>query len=235
MNLLTRSLLAALMLGASLVQAQESNAAKQAEAKAAKVPQLAFSGFLGDYGKLRPVEGRRGLLLYIDKTVDFAPYSKVMFDPVEVVLVPNPNYNGARPDVLKQMSDSVLQAFIRYLEPDYEVVGGTGPDVLRVRMAITGLQLVRPDPTLFDLIPLKMIVRAGRAAVDKGPRRAEFSAEFEVLDARGKRAAAAVVSRIGDERLNQGSQLTWADVDAITDYWGRNFRNGLDKLRGVQP
>jgi hypothetical protein len=233
MTILTRSLLAALILGTSLAQAQESNAAKKAEA--ANTPQLAYSGFLGDYSGLRPVVGHKGLLKYINPETDFKPYTKVMFDPVEVYLVPNPKYKGARPDVLKQMTDDVLQAFIRNLEPDYQVVAETGPDVLRVRMAITGLQLVRTDVSGFDFLPIKAAFNAGRAVAGRSPRHAEFSAEFEVLDAQGKRAAAAVVTRAGDKTLKQGAQLTWADVDAITDYWGKNFRHELDTLRGVQP
>jgi len=233
MTILTRSLLAALILGTSLAQAQESNAAKKAEA--ANTPQLAYSGFLGDYSGLRPVVDHKGLLKYINPETDFKPYTKVMFDPVEVYLVPNPNYKGARPDVLKQMTDDVLQAFIRNLEPDYQVVAETGPDVLQVRMAITGLQLVRTGVTGFDFLPIKAAFNAGRAVAGRSPRHAEFSAEFEVLDAQGKRAAAAVVTRTGDKTLKQGAQLTWADVDAITDYWGKNFRHELDTLRGVQP
>jgi hypothetical protein len=235
MTFLTRSLLAAMCLGGGLVQAQESNAARQAEARAAEVPELAYSGFLGDYSKLRPVIGRKGLLRYVNPAVDFKPYTKVTFDPVEVVLVPNPDYQGVRPDVLKEMTDNVLQAFIRELEPDYQVVSATGPDVLEVRMAITGLQLVKTDATLFDILPVKAALNAGRAVAGKSPRRAELSAEVEVLDAQGRRAAAAVVTRAGDKTLQQGADLTWSDVDAITAYWAKNFRHDLDAARGVQP
>ncbi len=235
MTFLTRSLLVALCLGGGLVRAQESNAARQAEARVARAPELAYSGFLGDYSKLRPVAGRKGLLRYANPAVDFKPYTKVMFDPVEVVLVPNPNYRGARPDVLKEMTDNLLQAFIRELEPDYQVVSSTGPDVLEVRMAITGLQLVKTSMTPFDFIPIKAAINTGRAVAGKSPRRAELSAEVEVLDAQGRRAAAAVVTRAGDKTLEQGADLTWRDVEAITAYWAKNFRHDLDAARGVQP
>jgi hypothetical protein len=68
--------------------------------------------------------------------------------------------------------------------------------------------------------------------VAAGKRVAEMQAEIEVLDAQGKRVAAATVTRKGDEKLPQGSQVSWSQLSAIGKYWGNNLRTRLDELRG---
>lgn len=191
-----------------------------------------FSGFLGDYSKLQPAKDREGTLLYIDRSADYRGYTKVMFDPVEVYLTPNPDYKGLQPDTLKRMTDNVLASFMRALEPDYQVVSEPGPDVLRVRTAITGVELVKPPMKPTDVIPMKFLYKAATGKLSSVVP--EMSAEVEVLDPRGRRLAAAAVTRKGDQSLKQGEQVTWKELDAISDYWAKGFRQRLDELRGVQ-
>jgi hypothetical protein len=191
------------------------------------------SGFLGDYSKLAAVADRPGTMLYLDKSGDYRAYTKVMFDPVEVILVPNPEYKGIQPDALKRMTDSFLSAFSKSLAPDYQVVAAPGPDVLRVRMAITGVQPAPTDMSATDFIPIKAIFNAARAAGGGSPRVAEMTGEMEVLDAQGKRIAAATATRKGEATLAQGAQVTWKEMDPIVQYWAKGFRQRLDELRGV--
>jgi hypothetical protein len=199
-------------------------------AQASKSP---VSGFLGDYSKLTAVADRPGIMLYLDKSGDYRAYTKVMFDPVEVVLVPNPDYKGVQPDALKRITDSFGAAFKKVLAPDYQVVSAPGPDVLRVRTAITGVQPAPTDMSAADFIPIKALFNTARAASGGSPRVAEITAEIEVLDAQGKRIAAATATRKGGATLAQGAQVTWKDLDPIAQYWAKNFRQRLDELRGV--
>jgi len=198
---------------------------------AANKPQ--FSGFLSDYSKLQPAEDREGVWNSINKTADYSGYSKIMFAPVEVYLVPNPDYKGLQPDVLKQMTDNFQDSFTRALSPAYQIVNEPGPDVLTVRAAITGVQLVSPSLKATDLIPLKALFNLGRSATGNAPVVAELTGEMEVLDANGNRVAAAVATRKGDKTLSQGEKVTWDDLQAITDYWAKSFRERLDQLRGA--
>ena len=105
--------------------------------------------------------------------------------------------------------------------------------MLRVRTAITGIQLVKPPKGVIDFLPIKAICNVGREAVGVGPRVADMSAEMEVLDPSGKRVAAATATRKGDQRLEQGEKVTWKDLKSINDYWAKGFRQRLDELRGV--
>jgi len=223
MKFALKAVLLSLALIAGPVIAQENAAAK---------PQ--YSGFLGDYSKLQPAKDREGIALFLDRSRDYKGYTRLVFDPPEVVLTPNPDYKGIQPDALKRMTDAVQASFRRALEPAYQVVNAPGPGVLRVRIAITGVQMVKPPLNPTDFIPVKAVFNLGRSAAGSAPQVAEMTAEMEVLDESGVRVAAAVATRKGDKSLPQGEQVTWKDLDPIAAYWARGFRQRLDELRNVR-
>jgi hypothetical protein len=211
--------------------AQSSPSAAPAKAQPAKVN----SGFLSNasYAKLKPVEGVDGAMRYVDKSIDIRPYTKILLDPVQVYLAPNPEYKGLQPDALKRMTDAFQAAFVDAVSSGYQVVTAPGPDVLRVRLAITGVQPVSPGLTPIDFLPIKALFNAGRAAAGAEPRVAEISAEIEVLDPNNRQVAAAVATRKSDKTLEQGSNIRWSDLQPIVVSWAKTFRQGLDTARGV--
>ena len=192
------------------------------------------SGFLADYSKLRPVEGKEGIQRYLDRSTDLKHYAKVFIDPVQVVLSSDPEgYKGVQPDVLKRIADSFNTAFVNAVSTGYQVVNAPGPDVLRVRLAITGIQPVPTPLGVTDFIPIKAVFNAGRAAAGAAPRVAEISAEIEVLDGQGRPVAAAVATRKSDATLPQNDRVTWNDLSPIVNSWAKQFRQGLDEMRGM--
>lgn len=198
-------------------------------------PTTTQSGFLGDYSQLKPAPDREGVMLYVDRNTDFKPYTKLMFDPVQVLVTQPKDQPPVPPDVVQRIGAQMQQSLQRALAPEYQVVSQPGPDVLRVRSAITGLEAAKPPAGAVDYLPFKAVYNVGREAAGGGPRVAEIKAELEVLDPSGKRVVAATVTRRGDKRLPQGDQITWEALPPITDYWARNFRARLDELRGVKP
>ena len=198
-------------------------------------PPASQTGFLGDYSQLQPASDREGVMLYVDRTVDLRPYTKLMFDPVQVLVTPAPDQAQLPPDVLARIGGQFQDSLQRELAPDYQVVSVPGPDVLRVRSAITGIQPAKPQAGAMDYVPIKALYNVGREAAGAGPRVAEMQAEVEVLDPAGRRVVAATVTRKGEQRLPQGEQITWESLQPITAYWAKNFRTRLDQLRGVAP
>ena len=201
----------------------------QGESKQKSGP--AYSGFLNDYSQLKPAPDREGVMLYVNRSVKYAKFTKVLLRPIEVYVAPTAEYKGVRPDVLQRMTDNFAASFKKALTPGYEVVTAPGPDVLEVRMAITGVHPVKPGLTPVDFLPIKAVFNIGRAAAGAAPEVAELSAEMELLDSSGSRLAAAVANRKGDKNLQQGEQITWAHLQEISDYWAKNFRQRLDELR----
>lgn len=206
-------------------------AAAGAWAEEDKPPQ--FSGFLKDYSQLHPAKDRESVWLYIDKSADYRPYTKIILDPVEVILTPNPDFKGVQPDTLKRMSDDFIASYKKALTPGYQIVTEPGPDVLRLRAAITNVQLVKTSIGVTDVLPIKIAFNVARSAAGASPRLAQMTAEMEVLDAQGHRAAAAVAVGTGKETVNEDQQVTSKELEAITDHWAKGFRQRLDELRGV--
>lgn len=190
------------------------------------------SGFLSDYSRLRPLEGVDGTYRYIDSSANLRPYNKVLIDPVQVFVTPDPEYKGVQPDVLKRMADAFRMEFVGAMLSGYHVVEKPGPDVLRVRLAITGVQPVKPDLGVTDFIPIKAVFNVARGAAGAAPRVAEMSAEAEILDANGQVVGAAVSTRQASRSLPQGEKITWADLQVIAAAWASGLRQQVDYARG---
>ena len=194
--------------------------------------QIAHSGFLSDYSKLRPLEGADGTFRYIDSSANLRPYNKILIDPVQVFVTPSPDYKGVQPDVLKRMADAFRMEFVGAMLSGYQVVEKPGPDVLRVRLAITGVQSVKPDLGVTDFIPIKAVFNVARDAAGGAPHVAEMSAEAEVLDANGRVVGAAVSNRKASKTLPQGEKISWADLQVIAATWAKGLRQQVDYARG---
>jgi hypothetical protein len=223
-----KQIIAGLLASLLLLSGCVSNAARPGQA-AASVPQ---SGFLSDYTVLKPVEGKPGSYRYIDKNTNFKPYGKVMIDPVQVFITPNAEYKGMQPEMLKRITDAFRTEFLGAMLSGYQIVEQPGPDVLRFRLAITGVNPVRPDMGVTDFIPVKAVFNVARAAAGEAPRVAEMSAELEVLDPTGKIVASAVSTRKGDKTLAQAEKITWTELQAVAAVWAKDLRQQLDQLRG---
>jgi len=193
------------------------------------------SGFLSDYSKLRPLEGADGTYRYIDSGANLRSYNKILIDPVQVFVTPSPDYKGVQPDVIKRMADAFRMEFVGAVLSGYQVVEKPGPDVLRVRLAITGVQPVKPDLGVTDFIPIKAVFNVARDAAGAAPHVAEMSAEAEVLDANGRVVGAAVSTRKAGKTLPQGEKITWADLQVIAATWAKGLRQQVDFARGYTP
>ena len=173
------------------------------------------SGFLVDYSQLTPGgEEGQAALRYIKPDADFKKYDSLMFDRVSVWLSPEAETRGVDPAVFKKMSDYFLNALIEAVKDGYTVVDQPGPNVMRVRAAIT------------DVEPSNPVAKA--VSVDNmGTGGAE--AEFELLDSMSsERLAAAVDRRRGGK---PASRAVWEDTKDVFDYWARRFRERLDEAR----
>ena len=194
-----------------------------------------YSGFLADYSKLHALPDHPGTLLYVDRSINLRPYTKIIIDPVQVFLSENLDYRGLQPEVLLRMTETLSSGFQKVMQSDYRVVTVAGPDVLRIRLAITNVHPVELPLKPTDFIPIKALFNVGRAAIGESPRLVELSAEIEVLDPAGRVVMSGVSTRQGDRTLAQGDKITWADLTPILTAWANRFRQSLNEARGVSP
>ena len=181
---------------------------------AGKMDDFEESGFLVDYSQLTPGGEDRAALTYVDPDVDFKKYDSLMFDRVSVWLSPEAENRDVDPAVFKKMSDYFRNALIEAVEDGYTVVDQPGPNVIRVRAAITD---VEPSDPVAKAVSVDNIGTGGAEA------------EIELLDSiSSERLAAAVDRRRGGK---PASRAVWEDTKDVFDYWARRFRERLDEVR----
>jgi len=189
------------------------------------------AGFLGDYSQLTPGEGDQAAMRYIKPGADFKAYDSVMFDRVTVWLSPEAKTRGLDPTILKEMADYYQNALVNAFKDGYKVVDQPGPNVLRVRAAITDIKPSHPvSNTLSSIIPVGIAVSAAtKATTGDNLGTGEAASEVEFLDSQSsERIAAMVDRRQGGKMAFRGS---WTDTKDAFDYWAKRFRERLDEAR----
>jgi hypothetical protein len=186
------------------------------------------SGFLDDYSQLAAVPDTPNTRRWVRKDFDFKPFQQIVIDPIEVWVNPASTYKGASPDMLKQMTDNFANSFKSALQSGYKVVDKPGPGVLRIRLAITGLTLEKPAFKPYQVLPILLIARAASSE-----KNVVLTAEMQVLDPDNKVVGAAVSVGTGDKTIDEKQNVTWKDIQSITDAWAKRLRAGLDEARGI--
>ncbi len=212
-----------------------------------------YVGFLSDYSKLQPVPNGDGAERYLNPNQNLKKYNKVMLDRIKVWYQDDADYKGIDPTELKALTDYFQNAIVKALEPTYPVVTQPGPDVLRVRVAITDLIPTKPELSVATLvIPYASVADLAAGAAGYSYL-GQTAIEAEFLDSRTNAVLAAYVDRqVGkkfDIDLSQGAApavqkgvssytkaySTWAYAEAAFDYWAGLLRKRLDEAHGRTP
>ena len=212
-----------------------------------------YVGFLSDYSRLQPDPDRQDADLYLKSDVNWKKYNKVMLDRIKVWYMDDADYKGIDPTQLKALTDYFQNAIVKALEPTYPVVTQPGPDVLRVRVAITDLIPTKPELSVATLvIPYASVADLAAGAAGYSYL-GQTAIEAEFLDSRTHAVLAAYVDRqVGkkfDIDLSQGATpaiqkgvssytkaySTWAYAEAAFDYWAGLLRKRLDEAHGRTP
>lgn len=211
-------------------------------------------GFLSDYSKLKPEGGDSDA--YVFKSAQgFAKYNKLMVDRIKIYLKEDAESKEIDPAELKELADYFHQAIVKAVEPAYPVVREAGPDVLRLRIAITDLVPNKPEASVVTLaVPFLWVGDAGAGAaqgnVGGTPFIGEVTVEAEALDSStSEQVGAYIETRIGKKyhvKLDKGvsdavttgvgdylkAYSTWAYTKQAMDHWAAKLRSRLDASRG---
>ena len=173
-------------------------------------------------------------MLWLKPGVDFSKYHHLMLDPVVFFFAPDSEYKGLDPQELKRLADSFKQQLVDSLKKRYPIVAVPGPDVARIRFAITDLRQNRPvlsdvnseEPTGLgrdDLKKRNYTSWAGSGAT---------AAELMVFDS----ATQDVVAAAKDDRpIGLKEKFTkWGSAEDAFKYWADRLRLFLDQAHGVK-
>lgn len=147
--------------------------------------ELKYSGFLGDYYKvLQPGPEGGAKERWLKPGVDFAKYNKFMVHSVIFFFADDSEYKGIDPEELKELADGFNKAILDAFKNKYPMVTEPGPDVARIRFAITGVKQTRPILSgVSSVLPVGLAI----SAIKKGSKGSwtgsgATSAEVMVLD-----------------------------------------------------
>jgi hypothetical protein len=211
-------------------------------------------GFLSDYSKLKPESGGEAYV-YRDSKADAAKYDKLMIDRIKIYLKEDAESKEIDPTAMKELADYFHQAIVKAVEGAYPVVRKPGPDVLRLRIAITDLVPNKPEASVVSLVvPFLWVGEAGAGAakgkVGSTPFVGEATVEIEALDSESHEQVAAFIetraAKKYDIDLQDGpgkavekgvggylkSYSTWAYTKQAMDHWAQLIRNRLDAAHG---
>jgi hypothetical protein len=124
------------------------------------------SGFLKDYSLLQRDPDDESLLWWEKEGVDWKRYKKLMIDRVVVYYNPAAENRQIEPDVLKELTDYFRTVVIEEVQDTYPVVDAPGPDVLRIRAAITDLIPANPFVNIVMTVGVAVPVDMGGASME---------------------------------------------------------------------
>ena len=163
--------------------------------------------------------------------IDFTKYKRLMLDPVIFFFAADSEYKGMDPQELKELADLFNRQLKDSLKEKYPIAKVPGPEIARIRFAITDLRQNRPGlsnvgPIGFGPTDLKMGLMkswAGSGAT---------SAELVVLDSMNNSPIAAARD---DQRIGLKERFTkWGSAEDAFKYWGDRLRLFLDQAREVK-
>ncbi len=194
------------------------------------------SGFLKDYSLMKPGTGDQAKMLYIKPDVNWAKYTKVYIEPVEL-------WKGDDKDSpLGKLGTEDQQLLINYfhtalsnaLSKDYTIVDQAGPDTLVLHGALTEAKKCRPVSNLVSsVVPMGMALSlVKRVIFGTGLGVGECQVEAEFTDGgTGQIVAEAMDRRAGTKALRTKFDGTFGDVKLCMDYWSTRCAFKLEKLR----
>jgi hypothetical protein len=204
-----------------------------ATTESAKTGQTAApKGFLGDYySNLAPGPEGGAKLRWLKPGVDFGKYNKVMLDSVIFFFADDSEYKGMDPQELKEIADAGNRQMVDILKGSYPIVADPGPDVVRIRTAITDLKQSRPVLSgITSVVPIGI----GLSLVKKGATGSwtgsgVTGAELMILDSMTND----VIAVAKDERSAGFTERfsKWGSAEEAFKFWAERIKLFLDSAR----
>ena len=194
-----------------------------------------YSGFLGDYYKyLEPGPEGGVKMRWMKPGVMFGKYNKFMVDSVIFFFADDSEYKGIDPNEMKELSDGFNQAIVEAFKDKYPIVAEPGPDVARIRIAITGVKSSKPVVSgITSILPVGLafsLVKKGAAGSWSGS--GATSAEAEILDSL---TSDVIIVAVDDRSAAFGERFSkWGSAQEAFKFWAGRLVGFIDNTRGMK-
>jgi hypothetical protein len=196
------------------------------------------STFLGDYAKdLQP--GPKGGVKerWLKPGVNFAKYNKVILEHVVFFFADDSQYKGIDSSELNQLAEQFDLAIVNALKGTYPIVTEPGPDVVRIRVAITDLKQSTPELGAVSTLTMVSPIGLGLNLIKKGATGSwtgsgSTSAEFLAFDSMTNQ----VIIAARDERSAGFTEryTKWGSAEETFKFWAERIKMVMDEAHGVK-
>ena len=193
------------------------------------------SGFLKDYSKLHKAadDTEATLVYFIPDKSKFKSYTKIWLEPVEIWRGEESDVKDLDKEDSEHMSQFLWSRLDEELRKDYKMTREAGPDVMRIRVAITeagkGIpfidNLTAAYPAAYVLSYGKKSIGGTESFVGKA------SIEGEITDSQTGELLAAGVDRRGGGKYAWKPLSRWEDAEQASTYWAKKMRWRFCTLR----
>lgn len=195
----------------------------------------AKTGFLGEYyAKLEPGPKDGAKMRWLKPGVDWAKYNKIMLDSVVFFFDDNSEYKGIEPNELKILADDFNKQLVDTLKGSYPVVAEPGPDVLRIRFAITDLKQSSPVMSgITTVVPVGLAISVvKKGATDAWVGSGATSADMMALDSLTNDVVAVAQD---DETAGFTERFSkWGSAEEAFKYWAERVKLYMDQAHGIK-
>jgi hypothetical protein len=165
------------------------------------------------------------LLRYISSDLKARGYNKVILDPVSYYPAPHET-DAVSKDILSKISNYFNDAFSQAAYSTVDLVTKPGENTLRIKMAITGVNIEDSKLAAYQYIPIAFLVTAASGGLSE--MTVKFQVEAEVVDSlTGEVLAAAVKSGVGEKLVNDKTALTLDNLKPLIDSWAQTMQKTL--------
>jgi hypothetical protein len=171
-------------------------------------------------------------LRWVRPGYNFAKYNKVMVDYVVFALAPDSNYKGIDAVEMKKLADAASKALVDALKEKHPVVSEPGPDVGRIKFAITDLSPSRPAVSaVSSVVPAAIGINIiEKAVTGEWAGSGMTKAEVLVLDSMTNEVIAAGYGNYSATMT--GRYTKWGQVEDAFKHWAADLSKTWDNLVG---
>lgn len=192
--------------------------------------------FLSDYTKLQSRASDKGaehIYTAPGAVEKLAKYNGVMVDQPEILISPESDYKGAKPEDLAAIAGMMRDALSARLSAGgYNVVQAPGPGVIYVRIALTDLELKKKKRGVLGYTPIGFVVKAGADAIKDMMDKYDIMnmvIQGELTDSQSNEVLAAIVAERGGG--DKPVRMDFDQLDAQMKDFGSRLRCRLDNAR----
>ncbi len=173
-------------------------------------------------------------LRWVRPGYDFKKYNKVMVDYVVFSLAPDSDYKGIDAEEMKKLADAASKALVDAFSAKIPVVSDPGPEVFRVKFAISDLKQSRPVlSAVTSVVPVGLAINIiKKGATDQWTGGGMTQGEMMVLDSTTNEVIAVAYDEYAAGFTERFSK--WGSVEDAFKSWGERIKIVWDGLKFAQ-